>query len=94
MDPFLALFRHTAALLLTPPPTLDTTVSGGEYAALAQTMVLLMEIFYDFTCQDLPPAIEDAHGEFFTAPDGWFHKFLAWNPPGLSVDVSPAYAVL
>ncbi|KAJ7281661.1 CAS/CSE protein [Mycena rebaudengoi] len=86
MDPFLALFRHTAALLLTPPPTLDTTVSGGEYAALAQTMVLLMEIFYDFTCQDLPPAIEDAHGEFFTAPDGWFHKFLAWNPPGLSVD--------
>ncbi|KAJ6621313.1 importin alpha re-exporter [Mycena sp. CBHHK59/15] len=86
MDPFLGLFRHTATLLLTPPPTLDTSASGKEYAALTQTMVLLMDIFYDFTCQDLPPAIEDAHAEFFSPPEGWFQKFLAWNPAGLSVD--------
>ncbi|KAJ7180497.1 CAS/CSE protein [Mycena filopes] len=86
MEPFLGLFRHTAGLLLAPPPTLDTSSSSGEYAAQAQTMVLLMEIFYDFTCQDLPPAIEDAHAEFFSPPDGWFQKFLSWNPPGLSVD--------
>ncbi|KAJ7043405.1 CAS/CSE protein [Mycena alexandri] len=86
MDPFLGLFRHTASLLLTPPPTLDTSSSTGEYAAQAQTMALLMEIFYDFTCQDLPPAIEDAHTEFFSPPDGWFQKFLSWNPAGLSVD--------
>lgn len=51
-------------------------------------MTLLMEIFYDFTCQDLPPAIEDAHTEFFGPPEGYFHKFLAWNPAGLAVDVS------
>ncbi|KAJ6474605.1 CAS/CSE protein [Mycena vitilis] len=86
MDPFLGLFRHTAGLLLTPPPTLDTSTSSGEYAAQAQTMALLMEIFYDFTCQDLPPAIEDAHAEFFSPPDGWFHKLLRWNAPGLAVD--------
>ncbi|KAJ6518618.1 CAS/CSE protein [Mycena sanguinolenta] len=86
MQPFLALFRHTAGLLLSPPPTLDTSSSTGEYAAQAQTMVLLMEIFYDFTCQDLPPALEDAHAEFFSPPEGWFQKLLAWNAPGLSVD--------
>ncbi|KAJ7224424.1 CAS/CSE protein [Mycena pura] len=84
MEPFLGLFRHTAALLLAPHSTLDT--SSGEYAAQAQTMTLLMEIFYDFTCHDLPPAIEDAHAEFFHPPDGLFHKLLAWNPPGLAAD--------
>ncbi|KAJ7767471.1 CAS/CSE protein [Mycena maculata] len=86
MDPFLGLFRHTAGLLLTSPPTLDTSSANGEYAAQAQTMSLLMEIFYDFTCQDLPPAIEDTHPEFFSPPEGWFHKLLAWNPVGLAVD--------
>ncbi|KAF7370763.1 Importin N-terminal domain-containing protein [Mycena sanguinolenta] len=86
MEPFLGLFRHTAGLLLTPPPTLDTSSSNGEYAAQAQTMALLMEIFYDFTCQDLPPALEDAHAEFFSPPEGWFQKLLAWNAPGLNVD--------
>lgn len=88
MEPFLGLFRHTAGLLLTPPPTLDTSSSSGEYAAQAQTMALLMEIFYDFTCQDLPPAIEDAHAEFFSPPEGWFQRLLGWNPAGLNVDVS------
>ncbi|KAJ7504560.1 CAS/CSE protein [Mycena galericulata] len=82
MEPFLALFRHTARNLLTSP---DTS-SSNEYAAQAQVMTLLMDIFYDFTCQDLPPAIEDAHTEFFGPPEGWFHKFLAWNPAGLAVD--------
>ncbi|KAJ7050487.1 importin alpha re-exporter [Mycena amicta] len=86
MDPFLALFRHTARLLLTPPPGLDTSTATGEYAAQAQTMTLLLEVFYDFTCHDLPPAIEDSHAEFFGSPEGWFHKLLAWSPPGLAVD--------
>ncbi|KAJ6591750.1 CAS/CSE protein [Mycena vulgaris] len=94
MEPFLGLFRHTAALLLSPPPTLDTSSSSGEYAAQAQTMALLMEIFYDFTCQDLPPAIEDAHAEFFSPPDGWFQKLLDWNPAGLSVDPDETTASL
>ncbi|KAF7309671.1 Importin N-terminal domain-containing protein [Mycena indigotica] len=86
MDPFLALFRHTVGILLTPPPGLDVSVSTGEYAAQAQTMALLLDIYYDFTCHDLPPALEDAHAEFFKPPEGWFHKLLAWNPPGLAVD--------
>ncbi|KAF7294456.1 Importin N-terminal domain-containing protein [Mycena kentingensis (nom. inval.)] len=86
VEPFLGLFRHTAGILLAPPPTLDTSSASGEFGAQAQTMTLLLDIFYDFTCHDLPPAIEDAHAELFSPPDGLFHKLLAWSPPGLAVD--------
>ncbi|KZP07876.1 Cse1-domain-containing protein [Athelia psychrophila] len=57
MDPFLQLFRNTAGLLLAPAPS-------APAPALVRQMTLLLEIYYDFTCQDLPPAIEDAHEEF------------------------------
>lgn len=50
-------------------------------------MALLIDIFYDFTCQDLPPAIEDAHAEFFAPGTGWFHAFLNWDPVELRGDV-------
>ncbi|KAJ7077918.1 CAS/CSE protein [Mycena belliarum] len=94
MNPFLGLFRHTADLLLSPPAGLDTSSASGEYAAQAETMVLLMEIFYDFTCQDLPPAIEDAHAEFFSPPGGWFQRLLAWTAVGLNVDPDETTASL
>ncbi|KIJ25285.1 hypothetical protein M422DRAFT_273745, partial [Sphaerobolus stellatus SS14] len=83
MEPFVAFFRHTAALLLTNPnpPNL-------EFAA--QSQAVLMSIYYDLTCQDLPPLLEDNHAEFFGAVDGsapgWFLKFLAWDPPALRGD--------
>ena len=91
IDPFLQLFRQTASLLLSKPspnPALTTPVSN--YALLAQTMVLLLELYYDFTCQDLPPAIEDSQPEFFAPGNGWFHAFLAWDPEELRGDVSLA----
>lgn len=50
-------------------------------------MVLLVDIFYDLTCHDLPPAFEDSHDEFFAPPSGWFQRFLAWDPPALRGDV-------
>lgn len=83
MNAFLQLFRQTATLLLSNQST-DPTV--------AQSMVLLLEIFYDFTCQDLPPAIEDAQAEFFGRDNGWFHNFMAWDPPHLKTDVSPVHS--
>ena len=50
VTPFLGLFRQSATLLSgTPPPNVDVVTQA------------LAEIFYDFTCHDLPPAIEDAH---------------------------------
>lgn len=57
-------------------------------------MVLLVDIFYDFTCQDLPPAIEDSHDEFFKPSSGWFQAFLAWTPATLMGDVrNPSFVV-
>ncbi|KAF8839712.1 Cse1-domain-containing protein [Paxillus ammoniavirescens] len=79
MTPFLNLFRQSANLLLTSP------VPAG-LDAVAQAQVLLAEIFYDFTCQDLPPAIEDSHDEFFAPSTGWLQRFLTWDPSELRKD--------
>lgn len=81
MDPFLELFRATSRLLLASP-------SSPNYTQLAQAMVLLIDIFYDLTCQDLPPAIEDNYDEFFGKERGLFFAFLAWDPVELRPDVS------
>lgn len=80
MNPFLGLFRQTSQLLLTLPPSPDIP-------KIAQAMVLLIDIFYDLTCQDLPPAIEDNYNEFFGKDGGWFFRFLAWDPAELKSDV-------
>ncbi|KAE9390040.1 Cse1-domain-containing protein [Gymnopus androsaceus JB14] len=66
LGPFLQLFRQTAALLTQPQPGR----TKEQYALLAQCMVLLIDIYYDFTCHDLPPAIEDSYMEFFGANGG------------------------
>lgn len=79
--PFLQLFMHTATLLFSSPPPANLT-------QVAQAMVFLVDIFYDLTCQDLPPDFEDSHPQFFGAPDGLFLKLLLWDPPQLRSDVS------
>ncbi|RDB22920.1 hypothetical protein Hypma_009815 [Hypsizygus marmoreus] len=76
---FLGLFRQTATF-----PTSPSTPRAN--LGLAQAMVLLIDIFYDFTCQDLPPAIEDAHAEFFGPGTEYFHVFLSWDPTDLRGD--------
>ncbi|KAF8650732.1 hypothetical protein AX16_005105 [Volvariella volvacea WC 439] len=87
VDPFLQLFRQTATLLLTKPsPNPALTSPPEKYALLAQSMTLLADIFYDFTCHDLPPAIEDSYDEFFAPTNGWFQVFLSWDPPELKKD--------
>ncbi|KAL0945218.1 hypothetical protein HGRIS_000730 [Hohenbuehelia grisea] len=86
MEPFLLLFRQTANLLLDPSQNISLTSSQQSYALLASCMVQLLEIFYDFTCHDLPPALEDAHDEFFAPGTGWFHKFIGWEPALLQGD--------
>ncbi len=50
-------------------------------------MVLLVDVYYDFSCQDLPPAIEDSHEEFFGPGTGWFQALLLWDPIELPNDV-------
>jgi hypothetical protein len=88
IDPFMQLFRQTASLLLTTPsPNPALTTPKEKYTLLAQAMVLLVDIYYDFTCQDLPPTIEDSHEEFFGPGSGWFQAFLLWDPVELKGDV-------
>lgn len=81
MSPFLGLFQQTATFMLSGN-------SPQDLGLLTQTMILLVDIFYDFTCHDLPPALEDGHAEFFTPETGWFHRFLAWDPISLRGQVS------
>ncbi|KAG6841642.1 hypothetical protein C0991_008627 [Blastosporella zonata] len=88
--PFLHLFRQTATLITDPSQNPALTTPVANYALLAQAMVLLIEIFYDFTCQDLPPPIEDAHAEFFAPGTGWFPLFLNWDSPELRGDADDA----
>ncbi|KAI0636204.1 Cse1-domain-containing protein [Trametes polyzona] len=77
--PFLQLFLHTTNLLFSSPPP-------ANLAQIAQAMVFLTDIFYDLTCQDLPPDIEDSHAQFFAPETGLFLKLLLWDPPQLQGD--------
>lgn len=75
------MFRQTAETLL------NSNAPAAQAEPMAQSVVQLVEIYYDFTCQDLPPDLEDSHEEFFGA-NGWWIKFLAWDPEALRGDVS------
>lgn len=80
IQPFLQMFPHTANLLFSSPPP-------PNVALIAQTQAILVDLYFDLTCQDLPPAIEDTHLQFF-GPEGFFMKFLSWSPAELASDVS------
>lgn len=58
------------AVLSTPTPNDE----------LMQVMRLLVDIYFDLSCQDLPPAFEDTVQEFWGSPNGWFIRFLSWSP--------------
>ena len=78
--PFLELLLHTTTLLFTSP-------APANLAPIAQAQVTLVDIFYDLTCQDLPPDFEDTHAKFFAPPDGLFVQLLLWDPPQLRSEV-------
>jgi exportin-2 (importin alpha re-exporter) len=85
IKPFLDLFNQTATLLLSSP-------TPSNIAIVTHAQIILVDIFYDFTCQDLPPGIEDAHDAFFSPQTGLFQRFMSWNPAELQVDVSNIFA--
>ncbi|KZT18357.1 importin alpha re-exporter [Neolentinus lepideus HHB14362 ss-1] len=78
LEPFLAFFRCSAALLISSPSPASQT--------LAASMVEATKIFYDLTSLAMPPAIKDAHAEFFKPEEGWFTRFMVWNPAELRGD--------
>ena len=60
----------------------DNPLPVKKYAeTVAQAMVVLLYIFYDIVCQDLPPALEDTRPEFLGAESGMFIRFLLWDSP-------------
>lgn len=74
--PFLTLLEQTDAAI---------QASQGNKEALQsyfQTMNLLMKLFYDLSCQDLPPAFEDN----MAAITGLLHKYLVYDNPLLHTD--------
>lgn len=86
MQPFLDLSNQTATILLSSP-------APPNLAIVTQAQIILVDIFYDFTCQDLPPGIEDAHDSFFAPQTGLFQRFMSWDPAELRSDVSNIFAV-
>ena len=58
-------------------------------------MAVLVELYYDLTCQDLAPEFEDGHEIFFAPESGYFMQLMEWNPPELQTDVgildTPSY---
>ncbi|KAH8102322.1 Cse1-domain-containing protein [Cristinia sonorae] len=80
---FVQLFRHTANLLFSGATSSDP---NSSLQLVAQAQVILVEILYDLTCQDLPPLIEDSHAGFFSPSDGLLLRFLAWDPESLRVE--------
>jgi exportin-2 (importin alpha re-exporter) len=86
MQPFLDLSNQTATILLSSP-------APPNIATVTQAQIILVDIFYDFTCQDLPPGIEDAHDSFFAPQTGLFQRFMSWDPVELRSDVSNIFAV-
>ncbi|KAG1767590.1 CAS/CSE protein [Suillus placidus] len=79
MQPFLDLSNQTATILLSSP-------TSPNIAIVTQAQIILVDIFYDFTCQDLPPGIEDAHDSFFAPQTGLFQRFMSWDPAELQSD--------
>lgn len=77
--PFLQLLSHTANVLFSPS-------FRGDIGLVAQTQAILIDLFFDLTCQDLPPDFEDSHIQFF-GPQGLFLTLLSWNPPSLTSEV-------
>ena len=89
MTPFLQLFRQTVERVLS-----YSSVTQPNYDIVALCQVLLLDIYFDFTCQDLPPDIEDSHNEFFEPASGWFQLLMTWDPQGSSTDVGPDFLVV
>lgn len=74
--PFLALLQNVDAAISQP--------GGNEDALKANiaTLNLMLKLFYDLSCQDLPPVFEDNLG----AISGLFLKYLNYDNPSLHTD--------
>nr|ASF90178.1 hypothetical protein SPAR07607 [Bartheletia paradoxa] len=84
-EPFLQLFQTVDALLFPTTPT--PLPAGTTIQQLAQTILLLVRIFYDFNSQDLPEFFEDRLAVFFgpgpAGANGLIGRYLVWDEQAL-----------
>ncbi|RXK37557.1 importin-alpha export receptor [Tremella mesenterica] len=84
-QPYYELFKHVDSLLSQPSTSLP---ANSSLPLLAQSLLLLVQLFHDLSSQDLPPFFEDHLGEFMgdEAHEGWLLKYLSWERPELKGD--------
>ncbi|GAA6039444.1 hypothetical protein JCM8097_009549 [Rhodosporidiobolus ruineniae] len=58
-EPYFKVFQQTDALLSNA-----ASLSADQHAVLLRTLLLLMQLFYDLSSQDLPPFFEENLGQF------------------------------
>ncbi|CAD6568832.1 MAG: importin-alpha export receptor [Tremellales sp. Tagirdzhanova-0007] len=88
-QPYYELFGHVDRLLSAP----STSTTNASPALLAQSLLLLVQLFHDLSSQDLPPFFEENLNTFMGDPsvgnggDGWLRKYLSWESDELMGDV-------
>jgi exportin-2 (importin alpha re-exporter) len=90
-QPYFELFSHVDRLLSTPAG--QPLPENASLPLLAQSLLLLIELFHDLSSQDLPPFFEENLNTFMGTPggdasDGWLRKYLSWEREELKGDVS------
>lgn len=92
-EPYYGLFAHVDNLISSG----QTSSSNASLPLLAQSLLLLTQLFYDLCSQDLPPFFEDRMGDFMgdaaSGKEGWLKKYLNWDPAELRGDVSRAISM-
>lgn len=85
--PHFELFKHVDSLLSSTQPL----PPNASLPLLAQSLLLLIQLFNDLSSQDLPPFFEENLGSFMgdDTQQGWLLKYLSWERPELKGDVSP-----
>jgi len=84
---FLSLLKFLLLVLTISIQTTDQLIDQSEdnkevLTGLFQTLNLLLKIFFDLNCQDLPPQFETNIKSIMTI----FHKYLAYTNPLLNTD--------
>ena len=84
---FLSLINSFLLILTISVQTTDQLIDQNKdnkqaLTGLFQTLNLLLKIFFDLNCQDLPPTFETNIKSIMTI----FHKYLAYTNPLLETD--------
>lgn len=89
-QPYYELFSHVDRLLSTPSS--QALPENSSLPLLAQSLLLLIQLYLDMNCQDLPAFFEEHLSEFMgdqaQGKKGWLKKYLSWERDELKGDVS------